>query len=244
MRGAPAPLAVIVSGNVEPDKAFAILEDALGHAVPGKLAAPASDDAPSRPDDHSRADRQATCRRAASVMSSGRRRREPAKPLAWRMLLYVLTHDYSGRLGRSAITDKGIVYYIGSALRTDGVTSWATISIGVDPDKADAMESELRAQLARLATEPANRIRIGGRTKPSARSRCDGRADQRRTNRQARPRIRRNRRPAHPRSAQRPTPDHHACRPRSGCTRFRPRYDHSRGRRGARPLINAASAGS
>jgi predicted Zn-dependent peptidase len=70
------------------------------------------------------------------------------------MLLYVLTHDYSGRLGRSAITDKGIVYYIGSALRTDGVTSWATISIGVDPDKADAMETELRAELARLISEP------------------------------------------------------------------------------------------
>jgi predicted Zn-dependent peptidase len=70
------------------------------------------------------------------------------------MLLYVLTHDYSGRLGRSAITDKGIIYHIYSSVRTDGARSWATISTGVDPGKADAMEAELRAQLAMLVSQP------------------------------------------------------------------------------------------
>jgi predicted Zn-dependent peptidase len=74
--------------------------------------------------------------------------------LVWQLLLYVLTHDYSGRLGRSAITEKGIVYHIHSDFRTDGRRTWATISTGVDPDKADAMEAELRAQLARLSIEP------------------------------------------------------------------------------------------
>ena len=59
--------------------------------------------------------------------------------LVWRMLLYVLTHDYSGRLGNSAIRDKGLVYHIYSLLRTDGRRTWATISTGVDPDKADAI---------------------------------------------------------------------------------------------------------
>jgi predicted Zn-dependent peptidase len=70
------------------------------------------------------------------------------------MLLYVLTHDYSGRLGRSAIGEKGLAYYIGSSVRMDGARSWATISIGVDPDKADATEAELRAQIARLLSHP------------------------------------------------------------------------------------------
>ncbi|QNP42524.1 insulinase family protein [Sphingomonas daechungensis] len=70
------------------------------------------------------------------------------------MLLYVLTHDYSGRLGNSAIRDKGLVYHIYSSFRSNGRQSWATISTGVDPDKADAMETELRAQLARLASQP------------------------------------------------------------------------------------------
>jgi predicted Zn-dependent peptidase len=151
--GAPAPLAVILSGNVELDNAFAILERTLGREAPGKLAV-------------------ASSRTATSGLTTIRER--IAKPLAqggigyvvegpppgirqamaWRMLLYILTHDYSGRLGRSAITDKGIVYYIGSSLRTDGVRSWATISIGVDPDKADAMEAEFRSQLARLVSDP------------------------------------------------------------------------------------------
>jgi predicted Zn-dependent peptidase len=74
--------------------------------------------------------------------------------LAWQMLLYVLTHDYSGRLGLSAIRDKGIVYYIGSRILTDGTRTWATISTGVDPTSADSMEAELRTELGRLVTSP------------------------------------------------------------------------------------------
>ncbi len=70
------------------------------------------------------------------------------------MILYVLTHDYSGRLGRSAITEKGLVYHIYSSLRTNGRRTWATIRTGVDPDKADAMEAELRTQIGMLGSEP------------------------------------------------------------------------------------------
>jgi zinc protease len=149
--GLPVPLAVIVSGNVEPQAVFDALERTVGPSSPGKLAG-----SPAR------------------SPSTGLVRERIAKPLAqgglgyivegpppgtrdalvWRMLLYVLTHDYSGRLGNSAIRDKGLVYYIGSLLRTDGRRSWATVSIGVDPDKSDAMEAELRAQLTRLTTDP------------------------------------------------------------------------------------------
>src|SRR5687768_7026388 len=74
--------------------------------------------------------------------------------LAWRMLLYILTHDYSGRLGRSAITDKGLAYHIYSAYRTDGRRGWVTVWTGVDPAKADALEAELRVQLTALASNP------------------------------------------------------------------------------------------
>ena len=97
--------------------------------------------------------------------------------LAWRMLLYVLTHDYSGRLGWSAISDKGLVYHIYSSQRTDGVRTWTTIFTGVDPGKADATEEELRTQLARLVSEPpsaaeveAARRHILGRDLTSAQS--------------------------------------------------------------------------
>jgi predicted Zn-dependent peptidase len=148
---APQPIAVFVSGNVDPRKAFDDLEQQLGRTAPGKVS----------------------IERMASTGTKVIRKRIP-KPLAqgaigyiatgpppgtrealaWRMLLYVLTHDYSGRLGRSAIGEKGLVYYIGSSLRTEGARSWATISIGVDPDKANATEAELRAQIARLVSDP------------------------------------------------------------------------------------------
>ena len=152
------PLAVIVSGNVDSKSAFAILDRQLGGATPGEL--PKINPAPSR--------RPSTVReRIAKPLSQGGIGYAVEGPgpntrqaLAWRMLLYVLTHDYSGRLGRSAINDKGIVYHIYSSLRTDGRRTWATIWTGVDPDKADAMEAELRTQLARLANEPPTAAEI------------------------------------------------------------------------------------
>lgn len=147
----PSPLAIIVSGKIDPARSFDILDAKLGHAAPGKLA---------------------TAARSGSV-GPKLIRQQIAKPLAqgaigyvvegpspgtrealaWRILLYVLTHDYSGRLGWAAISDKGLVYHIYSSLRTDGRRTWATLSTGVDPDKADAMEAELRAQLAKLVSE-------------------------------------------------------------------------------------------
>jgi predicted Zn-dependent peptidase len=150
---ASLPMAVIVSGNVETGRAFDILERELGDVAPGKLADKSSP-TPSR-------NPKAVRERIPKPLSQGSIGYVVEGPppgtreaLGWRMLLYVLTHDYSGRLGRSAIGNKGIVYHIYSSFRTDGRRSWATISTGVDPGKADAMETELRAQLARLVREP------------------------------------------------------------------------------------------
>ena len=74
--------------------------------------------------------------------------------IVWRLLRYILVHDYSGRLGRSAITDKGLLYYISSTYPTDGTRGWIELWGGVDPAKADAFEQELRSQLAMLASHP------------------------------------------------------------------------------------------
>lgn len=86
---------------------------------------------------------------------------QPARAaLAARMLLYILTHDYSGRLGRSAIGEKGLAYHIYSALRSDGANGWATIWTGVDPTSADALEAELRAQIEGLVRNPPTAAEI------------------------------------------------------------------------------------
>jgi len=79
---------------------------------------------------------------------------------AWWMTLYVLSHGYEGRLGKAAISRRGLAYYIDSAYRTDGDTGWITLGIGVDPAKLPAMRELLRAELARLQTEPPTQAEI------------------------------------------------------------------------------------
>jgi predicted Zn-dependent peptidase len=148
----PKPLAIIVSGSVDPERTFSMLERQIGGSTPGTLSK------------HPRAAPLPIPREVRSSISkplaqgaigyvvegpkSGTR-----EALAWQLLLYVLTHDYSGRLGRSAITAKGIVYHIYSNFRTDGSRTWAELSTGVDPEKADAMEVELKSQLSKLVSE-------------------------------------------------------------------------------------------
>ena len=151
------PLAVIVSGKIDRSTAFAKLEQKLGEAAPGEISAsPSPTHEPS-----------VVRERIAKPLSQGGLGYVIQGPppgtreaLAWRMMLYVLTHDYSGRLGRSAITEKGLVYHIYSSLRTNGRQTWATIRTGVDPDKADAMEAELRTQLGMLESEPPSATEI------------------------------------------------------------------------------------
>ena len=91
------------------------------------------------------------------VRAPGPRDRES---YAWRLALYVLTHGYGGRLGDDAITRRGLVYYIDSAYNSDGTNGWITLSIGVDPDKLDAMKAELKANLADLAGHPPSEAEI------------------------------------------------------------------------------------
>jgi len=151
------PLAVIVSGNIDTSTALAKLGQKLGQAAPGEIGAFSS---PMR-------GRRMVRERIAKPLSQGGLGYVVEGPapgtreaLAWRMMLYVLTHDYSGRLGRSAITEKGLVYHIYSSLRTNGRQTWATIWTGVDPDKADAMEAELRAQIGMLGSEPPSAAEV------------------------------------------------------------------------------------
>ena len=150
----PAHIVAIVSGAVDAETTFAELQQAFGDAAPA--ASPETSDRPRAEDTPDivaeRIDRPLAQAAIGYVV--------PAPPpasregLAWRMLLYVLTHDYAGRLGQAAISDTGLVYYIGSDYRTDGERGWATIAAGVDPGKIDAMEAMLRSQIASLASDP------------------------------------------------------------------------------------------
>jgi len=153
----PRIMAAIVSGAVAPNAAFASLERALGRIRPAVLPPPPP----------ARRPHQKVVAEIARPLAQGALGYVVATPppgsregLAWRMLLYILTHDYSGRLGRSAIGDKGLAYHIYSSVRTDGARGWATLWTGVDAAKADALEAELKAQLAALQANPPSAAEV------------------------------------------------------------------------------------
>ncbi|MGB5740010.1 MAG: insulinase family protein, partial [Woeseia sp.] len=77
-----------------------------------------------------------------------------ARADAYRLLLYILSHDYEGRLGKKAISDRGLAYYIDSHYRSDGADGWVTMSVGVDPGKIAPLRELLAAELNRLLAEP------------------------------------------------------------------------------------------
>ena len=70
------------------------------------------------------------------------------------MALYILSHGYEGRLGKAAISRRGLVYHIDSGWHTDGANDWITISTGVDPQKLAAMKTLLREQLDLMISDP------------------------------------------------------------------------------------------
>ena len=80
----------------------------------------------------------------------------PTNPdwFAWRMLLYVLSHGYEGRLGVEAISRRGLVYYVDAQYLNDGTNGRVSLAIGVDPAKLDAMRDLLGETLQRLAESP------------------------------------------------------------------------------------------
>jgi len=73
---------------------------------------------------------------------------------AQQMLLYIVSHGYEGRLGKAAISERGLAYYIDSQYRSGGNDGWLTLAIGVDVDKLEALQALLQTELKRLVTEP------------------------------------------------------------------------------------------
>ena len=154
----PQPVVVAISGAVDADAAFHALERAFGDFALASLA-PASNDE-GFGDETVRETIALPLSQAALgyVVSAP----PPATRggLAFRMALYALTHEYGGRLGDSAIKRRGLTYYIDSDYAGDTTRGWVTLATGVDPDKIDAMAAALRAELARLASDPPDLVEI------------------------------------------------------------------------------------
>ena len=147
------PLMLAVSGSVEPARVTSELERAFGGLTSASMLRPMPFSSQSQAAESVTTTDLPFAQGAVGYVVPAP---SPAsrEGLAWRMLLYVLAHDYSGRLGRSAIADKGLTYFIDGSYRTNGQSSWICIKSGIDRDKANAFVEELRRQLALLVSQP------------------------------------------------------------------------------------------
>jgi len=86
----------------------------------------------------------------------------PADPASdvWRILLYVMSHDYEGRLGKDLIARRGLLYYIESAWHSDGRSAWISLAAGVDPENLDAARKRFADLMEALWTEPPTAAEI------------------------------------------------------------------------------------
>jgi hypothetical protein len=73
---------------------------------------------------------------------------------AYRLLLYIMTHTYEGRLGTELIGKRGLIYAISSRYNSNGPSAWISITTGVNPDKLAALTSGFREILSQLQTDP------------------------------------------------------------------------------------------
>lgn len=155
MSGADAaavePVLVVVSGDVDEAETFALLEEYFG-----ELDAPGERDPQAAPFEPGNRELKIGHPIAQAQLGYIVPAPSPADPRAdaWRLLLYILSHGYEGRLGKQAISERGLAYYIDSRYRSDGSDSWITLAAGVDPHKLEPLEALLREELQRLQADP------------------------------------------------------------------------------------------
>jgi predicted Zn-dependent peptidase len=146
-----APVLLVVTGDIDPAGVLAGLESAFGSLPAGKWVAPPARGEIPPVDIEKYTSFPVAQEQLGYLVGVPGPRAQTA--LAWQMALYILSHGYEGRLGKEAISRRGLIYYIDSAYNTDGNNDWITLSIGVDPDKLPAMKKLLREELDWLVTE-------------------------------------------------------------------------------------------
>jgi len=156
-----APLLLVLSGDFAAKRALRQLEkgfgdfDAASFTPPPELAQ----------EQRARAmDIESTLPLPVAQVQLGYVVRAPAPgtpaAAAWQMALYIFSHGYEGRLGREAIGNRGLVYYIDARYESDGQNGWITLYMGVDPDKLPAMKQLLRAMLNNMQEHPPTQAEV------------------------------------------------------------------------------------
>jgi len=152
------PLLLVLCGDIDPDQALPLLEAEFGSLNASALSFPPAAAAQTKMDVELRLERPVAQEQIGYVV----RAPGPGQPdvLAWRLALYIFSHEYEGRLGTEAISRRGLVYYLESDYESDGRNGWITLSMGVDPDKQPALKSLLQGELRRMIEEPPSQQEI------------------------------------------------------------------------------------
>jgi zinc protease len=80
--------------------------------------------------------------------------------LTWKMLRYIMTHDYEGRLGMELIARQGLLYGIDSGYVSDGQKGWVYITTGVNPEKLSVVKQRFQEIMRGLVSNPPSSSEI------------------------------------------------------------------------------------
>ena len=152
------PLLLVVSGDVEPEGVLRQLEAAFDDLPAGAWQVPGIAEPGQPVEIEARVAHPIAQERIGYVVRVPQPRPESAA--AWQVALYVLSHGYEGRLGKQAISQQGLVYYIDSEYQTDGGNDWISLSMGVDSGKLPAVKRLLKEELVRLREDPPSEAEI------------------------------------------------------------------------------------
>lgn len=87
---------------------------------------------------------------------------KPSDPasLPYRLLLYILTHNYEGRLGKELIGKTGLIYFIESQYNSNGPLGWISMTYGVDPDQLKPAEEAFGRIMNDLKEHPPTEAEV------------------------------------------------------------------------------------
>jgi zinc protease len=151
-----SPMLVVAAGDVDIDDAFDVLQAGFGALEIADVEALRVRRNTSRWPQPGRRTIELPLPVAQSQLGYVVAAPAPGDPdfFAWRVLQYIFAHDYEGRFGRAAISERGLAYFIDARYVSTGGPGWTQLSVGVDTTKLSALEELLSAELARLETDP------------------------------------------------------------------------------------------
>jgi zinc protease len=148
--GAGSPVLIVMVGDIEEQKSLAMLSAAFDNLKIIKKETA---------DGFKVTERERIIRipgKAQSELGYAVPAAAPSETMAfaWKMLRYIMTHEYEGRLGVQLIGQQGLLYQIDSGYRSDGQNGWIWITTGVNPDKLSIVKQRFQELMRGLVTNP------------------------------------------------------------------------------------------